>query len=695
MPNEERLPTYPLDDAMKELLDLFNQCSNKTIDQKEQSTTCHSFERIQDAKSRSPHSNVDDSHSYVMTNRAKMTKSEKETSHTTERAKTETFQTSDRGDGDFSSQKMGGSQTIEQLQQRQSELQNQLDDALKVAEELELKKKRKLNGLAEERLSDSNDGYDDMELIEFHQIEIELRVSELNRQLTNIQEDLRLRLYKRLQSKTLGNHANRPQDFQKHPSNNNQREQSSLRRNSTLTDESTPPSSSCSDETTATSTTDMMTHSSTKNSIDSELAQQLERCDLSKVANEEFNSRGLQSTTKSNNSDHFEQKDAPNLTERMETHSTGENKNTEKTDLDLAFAQSHNYEVIPSTLDNKQRNTSHSSFRTPSRIPTMSSFSRKPGSNDQIDQQHQRSFVGESAARSIDNQTASDGYRNCPANNDLERIEEGEEDDVDYYCNAEKFRSIYEEKISPMLQVSEIDVGQPARESQQQLPLHLRSDQQFSRSSKTPARQIETANASAYATPKPNQDNRFNINNINSSKRGNRPLTIYLPRPDEDLDLVETIQSLGHDLNILSSDLKITPISAQGYLYKSCSNNSKKWLKRYFHFNRESKILSYFENEEQLVKKINSPKCTIPFEEISDVYVDHRLSEKQKSATRKSYVFVLATIKRKYLLASSKAETMRAWIDILFTAAKANDYFQQIENNEESLSFNYDSFKED
>jgi hypothetical protein len=58
-------------------------------------------------------------------------------------------------------------------------------------------------------------------------------------------------------------------------------------------------------------------------------------------------------------------------------------------------------------------------------------------------------------------------------------------------------------------------------------------------------------------------------------------------------------------------------------------------------------------------------------------------------------VFVLATIKRKFLLASSRAETMRAWIDILFTAAKANDYFQQIEDNDESISFNYDSIKED
>lgn len=96
-------------------------------------------------------------------------------------------------------------------------------------------------------------------------------------------------------------------------------------------------------------------------------------------------------------------------------------------------------------------------------------------------------------------------------------------------------------------------------------------------------------------------------------------------------------------------------------------------------------MLYYYENEGHLVKRKSSPRAGICFNEISDVYVDHKLSgigEKDRSSKRKKYVFVLATLSRNYLLASSRAETMRAWIDILFTAAEANDYFQRLASGE-------------
>lgn len=662
MTDDKKLSTLPLDDAMKELLDLFNQCDEKSTQPK------------------LPHSNIDaleslGSHSRIGPS---VESADVKMSQTREHGCSAAFrgssnQNAARGQN---SKRYDGSETIEKLQQEQSALQNQLDEVLKVSNELELKQKRKLNGLVKgnrsEQQSESDDGDDDdIELIEFHQIEIELRISELNRQLSSIQEEIRLRLYKRLQSRTSGGHLTSA-PVEQHISSRDP----SLRRNSTQTDESTPPSSSCSDETNATSSADLITHSSTKNSIESDLSSQFEKCNLSKPALE-FTSR-TQQAIKFNHGDLVEG-NQPNNNARKET---------KEIDLQSASNQNHNYEVIVPATSDTHKKTNNAPLNLPSRIPTMSNFNRCTNNNNDNATQQQRlsSSSHEVSASGADTQMASNGYRSCHMNNDLERIEEGEEDDFDYYCNSEKFRSIYEEKICPIIQAAETDSHRSTWGNNQQ----QKTDEQ-----NPSIRSRVDDKTSDYATPRPSQDNRFNINNVNSSKRGNRPLTIYLPRPDEDLDLVETVQLLGHDLNILSSDLKITATSAEGYLYKSCSNNSKKWLKRYFLFNRKSKTLSYYESEEQLVKKTTSPKCTVSFEEISDVYVDHRLSEKQKGATRNSYVFVLATIKRKYLLASSKAETMRAWIDILFTAAKANDYFQQLENNGESLSFNYDSFQED
>lgn len=680
MSNDKKLSTLPLDNAMKELLDLFNQCDDKPSHLNQQSMNAsHGHDVLKSSDSRK-----DPIAEYI-----------DKTSQTKQHERTTAFQkSSSQTSRAFGASNLDGSETIEKIQQRQSELQTQLDEVMKVAKELEQKQKKKLNGLVQGngsgQQSESDDGDDDIELIEFHQIEIELRISELNRQLSNIQEELRLRLYKRLQSKTSGVHTSSSVESQQPSSKINQRDPS--RRNSTQTDESTPPSSSCSDETTATSTADMITHSSTKNSIDLELANQFDRCNLSKPA-EEFSFQDSHLVKYK----HDDLVDGKELHQSHIVNSTtpkadDKNKEAEKIDLQLAFDQSHNYEVISPSTSSNQKKSNNIPFRTPSRIPTMSNALKNLNNNDYVNQTPQRSLANEVDAGGADGQTPSNGYRSCPANNDLERIEEGEEDDFDYYCNSQRFRSIYEEKISPMIQATGTADGRSVRENRQQNhTTALTKNEQAIKPSKESKDEDKTSN---YASPKPSQDNRFNIANVNSAKRGNRPLTIYLPRPDEDLDLVDTIQSLGHDLDILSSDLRITPTSAQGYIYKSCSTNSKKWLKRYFHFNRESKILSYYENEEQLVKKINSPKCTIPFEEISDVYVDHRMSEKQKGATRKSYVFVLATVKRKYLLASSKAETMRAWIDILFTAAKANDYFQQMGNDDESLSFNYDSFRE-
>lgn len=655
MPNDTETPTvYQLDDAMKELVDIFQKCKESS----------HMGEKRNQNDQKGLHDMI------------KYPESSTTINDPSDKA-TETVELETKIPRNISSQNAArltgtdGDDTIEKLRQKQSELQNQLDEALKVAKELKLKQKKKLSGLIHEGKANQfgviNDPDEDIELLEFHQIEIELRISDLNRQLGNIQEELRLRLYKRLQSKTTGALTSSSSDRHQNSSQGNQRD-ASVRRNSAQTDESTPPSSSCSNETTTTSTADTMPSCSTSIGIDSELSRQFEKCNS-------FKPNDL------NHSSHFGQLEndqadgaITNQSIDIETKTMHES-GLETERADLQSASEHNYEIISPTLSGVKRDVTGAPSKTPSRIPTISNLHRRTHNND-------------SNIRSNDIQTSSNGYRNCPATNDLERIEEGEEEDAGYYCNSEKFRSIYEQQISPMLHATDSDNTKRSINHSEHYN-HLKSPNTKKQTFKN------AVNDSVYATPRPPQDSRFNITNINSAKRGNRPLTIYLPRPDEEIDLVETVQSLGHDLDILSTDLKVSSTSAQGYLYKSCSNNVKKWLKRYFLFNRETKTLSYYESEEQLVKRNESPRCTISFEEISDVYVDHRLSEKQKSTPRKGYVFVLATIKRKYLLASPKAETMRAWIDILFTAAKANDYFQEIGNDDENPSFNYDSFKEE
>lgn len=162
-----------------------------------------------------------------------------------------------------------------------------------------------------------------------------------------------------------------------------------------------------------------------------------------------------------------------------------------------------------------------------------------------------------------------------------------------------------------------------------------------------------------------------------TNSKQNRPLTLYLPKPNEELDLIDHVQIMGHDINIISGDIQLSSTRAYGFLWKSCVRSPKKWRKRYFLFDRRSKIIAYYKNERNLVKNECNPSNIIKFDNIIDVYVDHKLSgARAKNPSRnRDYIFVLATKQRNYILASAKAETMRVWIDIMFTAAQSYDYF--------------------
>lgn len=155
-----------------------------------------------------------------------------------------------------------------------------------------------------------------------------------------------------------------------------------------------------------------------------------------------------------------------------------------------------------------------------------------------------------------------------------------------------------------------------------------------------------------------------------------RPLTLYLPSPQDDLDLVSHISNLGHDLVPYGHLVQLRPASCSGYLWKLSCNSETQWRKRFFHFDRTTKVLVYFHSMKCFLKA-KKPRCGVYFEEIQDVYVDHNrsLSERKISFRGKNnhnrHVFVIVTSKRNFVLSSFIPEVMRIWIDVIFTGAEA------------------------
>lgn len=153
-----------------------------------------------------------------------------------------------------------------------------------------------------------------------------------------------------------------------------------------------------------------------------------------------------------------------------------------------------------------------------------------------------------------------------------------------------------------------------------------------------------------------------------------RPLTLYLPSPDEELNLVHHIQTLGHDLTDKPS-LIITPFTCSGYLYKLCTNSESKWRKRFFHFDRKHKLFVYYRNRRGF-KKMTKPSGGVYFDEIHDVYVDHtKMKHKNNDNQSTRCVFIVGSARRQFILSTFKPELMRIWIDVIFTGAQAYQEF--------------------
>ncbi|XP_025018178.1 pleckstrin homology-like domain family B member 2 isoform X2 [Tetranychus urticae] len=163
-------------------------------------------------------------------------------------------------------------------------------------------------------------------------------------------------------------------------------------------------------------------------------------------------------------------------------------------------------------------------------------------------------------------------------------------------------------------------------------------------------------------------------------ERQQRPLTIYLPSTSYDLDLIDHIVNLGHDVDSFAHLVRLTPTSCSGYLWKLCSNTENQWRKRYFLFDRQNKVFLYFKSFKSFAKA-KKAKYGVYFNQIEDAYVDHNRTKLEKksnplggSLRRRSnstrYVFAVVTSERNFTLSTFVPEVMRIWIDVIFTGAE-------------------------
>lgn len=550
------------------------------------------------------------------------------------------------------------SDSIERLQEKQGKFQKRLDEALEVAKVLATKKKRKLSCIPEDEnfknrdtvISDGEDEED--ELVEFEEIENELKISDLKRQLDNVEKELRIKLYKRLLSNT--NVTKCRTDLSQTNNSNNSHTKS------TESNQKDEPHVGVIPE------PDDQTH-------------QIAQSDESKNINTDKNSDESNS-----NSDLLESalKVLNKLTDRLAEH-----------------------KVSSSTANRDVSDSSTKSYLVNNK-PTEKNIYSDPTDNESFTVEE--TSLPSSSSQSSVLITPEVYTKNSPPITDLHRIEEDEESCNDHYSNSDYFRSIYEEKFSSVTYGLSA-VNRKYEQNQHQLhqknstsevyehlqldslPMavqHLSiKDEKHVQENSFRTESIQNNSPSIFDC---SNNSNFSTSTSSTGKRSlgsSRPLTLYLPKPDEEIDLLDHIQALGHDLNTIAPDLTVDSGCAQGYIWKCCSNNNKKWLRRYFFFDRNAKVLSYYENKEHQMKKHSSPRNLIPFNDIIDVYVDHKMSSmgEKDGSTKRNYVFVLVTAGRKYMFALSKAETMRAWIDVLFTAAQANEYYQKLTDIETDM----------
>ncbi|XP_012277170.1 pleckstrin homology-like domain family B member 1 [Orussus abietinus] len=145
-----------------------------------------------------------------------------------------------------------------------------------------------------------------------------------------------------------------------------------------------------------------------------------------------------------------------------------------------------------------------------------------------------------------------------------------------------------------------------------------------------------------------------------------RPLTRYLPIKSESLDLRNHIETAGHQLQLIH-DVSVDAISCCGYLSKM-SKKFHHWNKRWFVFDRKRKTLAYYSDN-----TTRKARGVIYFQSIEEVYVDHMNTVR---SPQPSLTFIIKTSSRLYHLMAPSPETMRVWVDVVFTGAEGYHEFE-------------------
>ena len=140
-----------------------------------------------------------------------------------------------------------------------------------------------------------------------------------------------------------------------------------------------------------------------------------------------------------------------------------------------------------------------------------------------------------------------------------------------------------------------------------------------------------------------------------------RPLTRYLPIRDKDFDLRYHVESSGHPLDLNIKFINVSKDACRGFLFKM-GLKYKTWNKRWFVFDRKRRVFSYYsDKQEQKLRK------SIVFSQINEVYVDHMKTVKSIDPIS---TFIVKTVERDYYLVAPTPETMRIWVDVIFTGAE-------------------------
>jgi hypothetical protein len=135
-----------------------------------------------------------------------------------------------------------------------------------------------------------------------------------------------------------------------------------------------------------------------------------------------------------------------------------------------------------------------------------------------------------------------------------------------------------------------------------------------------------------------------------------------------EFNLRNHITECGHNIDNCQF-VKIDEHTCRGYLTKM-GNRFKTWHKRWFVYDKQKRSLVYYTDKTE-----TKARGGIYFQAIEDVYIDHMRTVKSPSP---KLTFCVKTFERTYYIVAPSPETMRIWVDVVFTGAEGYTEFLQV-----------------